>query len=516
MPLTTSGLVAECSKTSGVGRLGLVGQTIRPVRDLEVGGSTTLWLKPTSGDGNVRAGNTLGGLVRFDDLATVRSLAGLGAKACAQSNHDACGGQLSCEAVADDLDLEWNTEVAAARYDVRVVTGSWLHTMPTDEWPTAALLRSTSDLILSLPWENPRWRSVSITSGLARLAERGIPADMVIRTCVGPALLRQALFVASSVWCESDPPERGRVPHQLRGWLQLIEDCGCGIDCLRSPSEVFTAVINDPSWRRAEEALHHGAVAHVIDWQIADYLKVDIPPEDTILTGGLEPTQWVYDRFTKTTTGEWRTSSLQWEIVFGDDPQRVAETAGLSLELLAERPSSHRMASRSLTRRLLRQRGHQPPAEELAATQLVESLVGLLQRGLFNQARELAWRTYRMAPGEFEVANAAAFCVLPFDPREAAGIFAKLKPRTPEERLLLELNRSTARLAAGDLMGVRSSLGELQTDNDDASFFLWRPEGLTKAQPQIAHMSVGEWVADVKRLAGSEQPLQVLHHHQNL
>jgi hypothetical protein len=147
------------------------------------------------------------------------------ARTCASGEHHGCAGSLLCHEAWVVQDTALAHDVRARAYDVlievRAATGE-----PSQDWSTAALLRTVYDLVLQPPWESDRlWRSMTVTSALARLGERGILPDAVLRTALADSLRRQMVVhvVGAHQAVVSGAVEFDDLPPTLAGWLFVLE-----------------------------------------------------------------------------------------------------------------------------------------------------------------------------------------------------------------------------------------------------------------------------------------------------
>jgi hypothetical protein len=161
-------------------------------------------------------------------------------------------------------------------------------------------------------------RSIAVTSALARLAERGIPADEIMRTCLGPVLIRHILLHVAAMWLsvargDLDPSD---IPHHFEPWFVIFDkEPALKIGADLELSEVLVAAMNGLPIRAAKEWVREAAIAHLLDWRVDNFLHVKLSPDETVLPAGRDATQWIFDRFTKTSTDDWEKTSLEWELV---------------------------------------------------------------------------------------------------------------------------------------------------------------------------------------------------------
>jgi hypothetical protein len=404
---------------------------------------------------------------------------------------------MSCSALHEAWHDDYEAELAAAKYDVHIVSARHQHEVPDDSWPTTALLGLVLALAQEPPWVDPLNRSIRLTSALARLGERGLRADTVVRTCLGPQLLRRILLVAGSMWLhQSDSFDSAPAPQQLQGWFNLFKELQ-----LADPSilGIISAAGNGRPAAQTRAWLTTGAVAHLINW---DLDALTVTPDWLVLPGGRDATLWVWDRFTATSSDLWRSESLSWEIAFAEEPANVAAAVGLPLALLNERPPSAGMAMRSLRRRVLGESGEHQILGGLTPNELAQDILGLIETRNLAQAGALARRAWEAAPTIFTLGNAAGFCLVATNPNEATRILEQLKPQNAEQRALVRSNLLAAAVAAGV---PRSYDDDSSTVPPDLGAFLWDLTSLGSSNPQICYTNVSEWLAKARASApGSE------------
>lgn len=343
-------------------------------------------------------------------------------------------------------------------------------------------------------------RSIRLTTALARLGERGLKADIIMRTCFGSQLVRHILLVTGSLWLHHENT-RDTAPQQLHAWFDLFDN-------LQLAEASLLAIISETGTgapERTQQWLATSAIAHLIDWNLN---SLTVTPDWPVLPGGRDATLWVWDRFTATSTDLWRSDSLGWEIAFAEEPENVANVVGLPLSPLRERPASAAMAIRSLRRRLTGQSDAHQILGGLTADEIAQNILGLIQTRNLTDACELARRAWESAPSVFMLANAAAFCLIPTDPSEAARLLSDLKPQNAEHRALVHANLTAAAAVAGAGWQPDDSPPVIPPDFEA---FLWDLNTLTSSHPQIKYTNVADWLTQAGPAAGSapasEQPL---------
>src|ERR1035437_6466464 len=336
------------------------------------------------------------------------------AQDCGSDGHRMCGSTMGCLAALEAHQAAARREEAARGFDVGRVRALHGDGLPAHNWSTTALMREVNDRVLAPPFREPLRRSIAVTLGLARLGERGLPPDAIIRTCLGPTLVRHILVQAASFWCAERQGrlERKSLAPNLAGWLELLdqEERISGLDGSEMTPVAVAALAGGPA-EAAHEWVRTAAVAHIIAWRVDGYLRVDRSIEDFVLPAGKDATRWIFDRFTKTYPDEWLTTSHPWELVFNRQPAMTANRVGLPLSLLEERFVTDDAIIGALDRRLTSPHDQDVLESGLRTEELFEAIVALLEAREFQSACILARQSCEASP------QVSSFpCSMPFVP----------------------------------------------------------------------------------------------------
>ena len=68
--------------------------------------------------------------------------------------------------------------------------------------------------------------------------------------------------------------------------------------------------------RVVEDWADRAAVGHLLSWRLNDYQPVERSAEDMVFSGDKDATIWNCDRLARTYLGEWKASSLHWELTY--------------------------------------------------------------------------------------------------------------------------------------------------------------------------------------------------------
>jgi hypothetical protein len=220
-------------------------------------------------------------------------------------------------------------------------------TFPDDSWSVPALMRLVHDSFMQGPLvRDAVRRGIWVTAALARLAESGLPPDIIVRVAMRNELQRRVTLTAVSLAIDDPPGIRADQTrqHPLKPWVQALRSCAdqqFDGDCMpaskaaeanaRALRGEFSAVFN--SW------LRDTAIAGLLAWDLHGVPHGPLGDEDLCVPGGEIAGNWVYDRNVHTSVQEWRRSSLDWELRYASTPDVAAQDAGVSLTVLRQRPS---------------------------------------------------------------------------------------------------------------------------------------------------------------------------------
>jgi hypothetical protein len=414
---------------------------------------------------------------------------------CAARDHAWCAGEDGCAEALAEHRATVATDAMAASFDVSkellVYGGAW----PDQTWSTTALLKLVETEAVEPPYRDPRRRILRVTTALARLGERGLPPDAVIRTCLGPTLIRQIIIHVASVWVLA---REGRLPREklgmLEAWLAALdgEPALGGVDEPTLPDAV-AAAINGETARVAQRWLRSASMAHILGWRLDGYVETDLHEADLTLPAGAGATSWVVDRFTETYLDQWSRESLDWELVYLQDPRATAERVGVPLPLLEERPLTQRQVVDALSRRLSGAVGNDPVAQGLRTEEIVHAIVGLVRGDQLDAAHELAARAARNAPDNPHLCNVLAFCLIPTDRPSAHRALDRLDGvRDPRAQGTAAMNRATLFLADGDADQAEQAMAAVP---DDGQIWCWDPVAMVRGEALLLGTTYADWRA---------------------
>lgn len=425
-------------------------------------------------------------------------------EACTSSMHQFCGGSRTCEKGIAKLGA-WRSDQARAHlFDARRGVFERNDHLPQHDWSTSALLVYAREQLESQPNIRSLRRATGITMALARLGERGIPADCTVRKCIGPKLLRRIITVTANVWCDvaEGRMHREMVP-ELEAWLQAIDEEVAKSDWDASDrGKVILRSLQGVPRVRAEKWLAQAAVAHVLAWRLDDYTKTRVHAEDLSIGGDESASKWVFDRFTSTYLDEWSESSLDWEAAFKTYPDRIAGVIGVPLLVLQERVVTDEQIAQARIRSLLSDDAV-ITIDGIPAVEIVELAITQLESGRVDGALSMSEDALRKAPRSALLQLLVAFCQLPSDPVLSREVWQKEIARCDAGgKAVVDVDILKIDLAASHLMEGRGEearrvLRSVQAETDEVAAWLWDPASLPDS-PAVGYFSIEDWLARFK------------------
>jgi len=424
---------------------------------------------------------------------------------CESEGHALCSGTLECQLLLQQHRAHLDRKAAAAQFDAGRERASIRGQQPAHTWSTSALLRTATELLLRPPVNDVLWRSIAITTALARLGERGLSADAVVRTCIGPILIRRILGDTGLFWSahrNSDIPQ-DQIPEVLRPWCRIFdaEDSLTGLVQPLATHAAYVAAMSSPG-RLANSWLQTASVAHIADWRIENYLEVRRVPSDLVLSGGTDATRWVYERLATTYLNEWHVESLSWELIFNRDAEGAALAAGVSESILSERVTTNDLVIDALRQKLTAPQPFEELEPGLDANAAITSLGLMLEKGLIDGARSMARRLHEARPGDTFLAFAYAFCSIPTDPAGARNVLVGLDLGIALEMAALRaIDLATCALFEQDLLSARDAFGAGANPLPEHTAWLWDPVEASQGRAILQYGTLDSWA---KRFAEIE------------
>ncbi|TDL45038.1 hypothetical protein [Microbacterium oleivorans] len=425
-------------------------------------------------------------------LATLERLAG----GCESGGHESCAQTLECRVALDEMIAARKSVELAAKFDAGRERLGLQFEQPSETWTTTALLRTARDLLLTPPTANPWWRSISITTALARLGERGLSADVIVRTGFARDLIKLIVRDAAMFWSASglEDIDTVEIPDILAPWVALLQSEPSLVRHKNElPPHIASVALAGDVGAFAEQWIRNAAVGHIVSWRIENYLRVEREPRDLVLRGGKDLTLWVTERFTLTYLPEWRASSLQWEQTFIAHPDETARAAGVPLSLLQERKVTTDMVNNALRARLIERVDEEFEQRELGDSSIA-ALAGLLEAGQHDIALRMAQKFHEAQPQAMHFAMAYAFCLIVIDPARARSSLEAFQPSEASVgEMVRDVNLAACALIERDLDRARAHVAAIATEEEQAAW-LWDPVSLVSGDPQVRYWPIGDWV----------------------
>lgn len=347
---------------------------------------------------------------------------------CKNTDHSFCGGSEACD------DFRQFVAGPGQDFDAGRLLLNHGDDWPDRSWSTAALLRLVSEAIDGRESKRSRWRTIRLTSALARLGERGLGADMVLRTWLGQRLIRHALTELVIRYYVNDPSLSGGGP--FTPWAKILDDEVNEDEGVRPVGlSQLMLVANGGSLKKlAREWCETAAVSHLVDYRVSEYIKTDVEQSDLVFQAGEDATVWIFDRLTMTYLSRWSAKSLMWELTYINRPFGVVECLGVSASILAERRVSMMEIMDELSNRLL-DRGDL--IEEARCEEVHEQVISLLRDSDYDGALDLARRTVRKSPRDARYSLILACCLMVSNPLDAIIMLEQIRQAVYEsdERL---------------------------------------------------------------------------------
>lgn len=454
--------------------------------------SQAVWQDRQSKMGGIKAGSIV-----ISDVDRLQAILGL-SQDCSIQGHVHCSSSLRCQELGRSAADEIAAFQKAAQFHLIGDHVRLGEEGPTASSPTAALFECVASAVLSPPWSDPLKRSVWATSALARLAERGIPADAVVRRHLARPLHRRIALNIATTWnLIREHGSREGLPWELTSWVDEFEaatDFG-----KKHPDaklmDVVTEVLTGEFRKQIDNWLQTAAVAHIVGWRAQDYLTVDVPTDVLTVSGGISCSQWIFDRFTKNYLHEWENESVAWELSFALSPEETASRAGVSNSWLQERAPSSVLAQAALIRQhTLWQREPDIILSGTTEAHVIEDILYLVNNDALRAAQEYAAEACERNPGSSTLRRLSFFTRIPSDPAEALEFY--LSDSAMPDPWLRYINLASCAIALDDMAGVRTHLQNLsECELEGKSGWLWAPD-IEAGKANLRTYSAVAWLAE--------------------
>lgn len=415
------------------------------------------------------------------------------ARQCRDTDHRDCDPPGICEQAWEAAAQKIDFDAAARQYDIGAQRRPPAVEQPAHTWSTVALFRVVvRQLFNERPWAQMAFRrTVWLTSALAKLGERGIPPDAVIRTYFGTRICRaMTLEIVSAKMALLD----GRVtidqlPPQVRDWLPHLP-------ARQTFDELAIESLTGPFAEDMQQWIRHAALAHLLDWR-HDAQLVDIAPEDCAVPAGAEATRWLVDRFTRTALDDWFRSSLDWELAYRSDPLGTSRAVGVSPNVIAERPISEAMVINAIGRRIREPSSHDEVFAGMSRVEVMDNIIGLSLRHERQAALALTRKALQVRPTDSDFGQAMAFLLIPVNTVVARHRLLELRVSRGDSDPLINACLAICALREGGHADAVDGLKALAALDEAFSCWLWTPETLTSPEPELGEFSISEWASEV-------------------
>jgi hypothetical protein len=437
------------------------------------------------------------------------------ARDCAAGGHElspagseACG----CRALAARVERDADRLERAQTFDVGREHMQHRNRFPDQKWTSSALLREAIESWMTPPWRDDRGslkRGIWATAALARLGERGIPADALIRRGLQrrfrSRLTSLAVPARADLAVREESSARPPVAAPLMPWIEALAACGdqsvdrdtdaarnLPVRLAKALTGEFRTIVN--SW--FEEA----SIKDIISWRFDAEPHEGLIEAELTIPGGPSALDWVIDRLERTRLHDWREASLLWEVRYLDEPEETAADAGVPLALVEERPSHFDLVIQALRRSARYRLVDDPVLGDLSYSELVDQVTALIGDGRLATVVELLDAGVNERPYHQQLRAMLAFCLIPAEPDRALTMFDGLSVHGTLSDGLLGVNRVAAYLRLGDVAAAEGELAKVLNEARNSEALLWPLNRLLdyESTPDALHSTTThEWASEV-------------------
>lgn len=417
-----------------------------------------------------------------------------------------------CQALAEHASRDLEQLARAQVFDAGREHVERRNGFPDRTWASAALLREVVDSWMTPPWRDGRGslqRGMWATAALARLGERGLPPDALIRRGLHRRFRVQltSLVVtarADMAVREEDSPRQPIAP-PLLPWIDALASCADqsvnrDTDPVRNLPVRLARALTGQFSDMVESWLANSSIKDIIAWRYRAEPHDGLNEEDLAISGGTGALDWLIDRLERTRLDEWREASLLWELRYLDEPLDTAADAGIPSTLLEERPTHFDPVIQALRRSVRYRMVHDPVLDGLSYSELVDQVTTLIGEGRLMSAVELLEAGVAERPYHQQLRAMLAFCLIPIEPERALGLLNALSVHGTLSDGLLGVNRAAAYLRCGEMAAARSELTDVINGARDSEALLWPLDGLLDRQrtpAMLCDTTTHEWARNV-------------------
>lgn len=419
-----------------------------------------------------------------------------------------CGCRALAEHAAHDLEqLDRAQLFDAGREHVERRNG-----FPDRTWTSSALLREVTASWMTPPWRDRRGsfqRGVWATAALARLGERGLPPDALIRRGLYRRfrlrLTSLVVMARADVAVRDEDSSRPPIARTLLPWINALASCAdqCvdrDTDAARNLPVRLAMALTGQFRDVVDTWFDRSSIKDIIAWRYQAEPHGGLNEEDLAIRGGASALDWLVDRLEHTRLDEWREASLLWELRYLDEPLGTAADAGIPPALLEERPTHFDLVIQALRRSARYRMVHDPVLGGLSYSEVTEQVTALIGEGQLMRAVELLEAGVDEQPYHQQLRALLAFCLIPLDPKRALDLLNALSVHGTLSDGLLGVNRAAAYIRRGEVDAARSELTDVLNGARDSEALLWPLSSLLdrgRTPTALCSATTHEWAQDV-------------------
>lgn len=436
------------------------------------------------------------------------------AQDCAEGGHQMCSAGRSpygCNSLAERAALDVERLERAQLFDAGQEHMTHLTGFPDRTWTSTALLREVIESWMTPPWHDIRgWfqRGVWATAALARLAERGIPADALIRRGLQRRFRLQlttlVVTARADLAVREERSPRPPIAPPLMPWVEVLASCGDqsvdrDTDAARNlPVRIAKALTGE--FRAVVDTwLRESSIKDIISWRLDADPHDGLAEGDLTIRGGSDALGWLIDRLECTRLHDWREASLLWEIRYLDEPEDTVADAGVLPRLLEERPTHLDLVIQALRRSVRYKLVDDAVLGGLSVSELMSQVTALIGDGHLATAVELLDAGVTERPYHQQLRSLLAFCLIPVEPARALGLLNALSVHGTLSDGLLGVNRAAANLRRGEVAAAKSELTDVLNRAHDSDALLWPLSSLLgqAAPAAVCSTTTHAWAREV-------------------
>jgi hypothetical protein len=356
--------------------------------------------------------------------------------------------------------------------------------LPNQDWRTVSLLRFCAEHIARNPLLtvsgglglqlSAHKSQVLTTSCLARLIERGIEADDVVRGSFGRLVMHGLVVTAAMAYADLATGAQTVPERQAFLGERLTSSIGRPTTFSDDPELLFRYAIQRVPGSDFEAVLfgwlHVAAPQAIALWWFPHTVESwEASPRNESLPE-LPSAVWLVDRLTKTYLNEWSTHSLHAELRW----LQGVEDSPFPVAVMNERIVDHDLLVAEIALRAVRLEDRSTELAQLAVDAAIDQAVSLLAHGrpelaaaLFESASLTLPQSHRA-----DLDSRRAFCLIPCSPADAIELIVPTFG-TQLDSALSRYNHSVACERLGDRDRARLSADDCFAMPDQDGCYMW-------------------------------------------